>query len=153
VTNVPVWTGVTTIAGSVSTRLAEGNISIKRALSPIFTVDNSQSPYQIFQGAVEVDGSLKLIFEDNTELNYFINNTQPSLDISFSQGSGGTATKVQFTMTKCAFQVAKIDRSKDYVELDVTYKAIANTTDVGASSGYSPIKVTLQNAKSTAVYA
>lgn len=153
VTNVPVWTGTTTLAGSVTTRLAEGNISIKRALTPIFTVDASQAPYQIFQGAVEVEGSLKLIFEGNTELNYFLNNTQPSLDIAFNQGSGGTATKVQFTMTKCAFQVAKIDRSKDYVELDVNYKAIANTTDVGASSGYSPIKVVLQNAKSTAVYA
>jgi hypothetical protein len=35
----------------------------------------------------------------------------------------------------------------------VTYKAIANTTDVGASAGYSPIKVVLKNAKATAVYA
>jgi hypothetical protein len=56
-------------------------------------------------------------------------------------------------MTKCAFQVAKVDRSQDYVTLDVTYKAIANSTDVGATSGYSPIKVTLQNAKASGVYA
>ena len=149
----PVWTGVTTIAGTVSAKLAEGNVNITRPLSPIFTVDGSQNPYQIFQGAVDVNGSLKLIFEDNTDLNYYLNNTQPSLDINFSQGSGATATQVKLTMTKCAFQVAKIDRSKDYVELDVTFKAIANSTDVGSSSGYSPIKVTLQNAKAASTYA
>ena len=153
VTNVPVWTGVTTIGGNVTAKLSEGNINITRPLDAIFTVDGSQNPYQIFQGAVSVDGSLKLIFEDDTDLNRYLTNTQPSLDINFSTGSGASQLAVQFTMTKCAFQVAKIDRSKDYVELDVTYKAIANTTDVGASAGYSPIKVVLKNAKTTAVYA
>lgn len=153
VTNIPAWVGTTTIAGSAITRLSEGNISIKRNLTPIFSIDGSQSPYQIFQGAVEVDGALKLVFEDNTELGYFLNNSQPSLVLNFTQGTGATQTQVQFTMTKCAFQVAKIDRSKDYVELDVTYKALANSTDVGASAGYSPIKIVLKNAKSTAVYA
>jgi hypothetical protein len=49
--------------------------------------------------------------------------------------------------------VAKVDRSNDYVEIDVNFKAVANTTDVGASAGFSPIKVTLKNAKSTTVYA
>lgn len=153
VTNVPVWTGVTTLGGSVTAKLAEGNVNITRPLTAIFTVDGSQNPYQIFQGAVSVDGSLKLIFEDDTDLTRYLSNTQPSLDIAFTQGSGATATKVQFTMTKAAFQVAKIDRSQDYVTLDVTYKAIANATDVGTSAGYSPIKVTLQNAKATTVYA
>jgi hypothetical protein len=155
VTNIPAWTGVTTIAGTVTAKLAEGNVKISRPLSEIFTVDGSQSPYQIFQGAVSVDGSLKLIFEDDTDLTRYLTNTQPSLDITFSQGTAGTATytQIQLHMTNAAFQVAKIDRSKDYVELDVTYKAIANATDVGSSSGYSPIKVTLQNAKATGTYA
>lgn len=153
VTNVPVWTGVTTLAGSVTAKLAEGTINITRPLTPIYTVDGSQAPYQIFQGAVSVDGTLKLIFEDDTDLTRYLTNTQPSLDITFTQGTGATQTVVQFTMTKCAFQVAKVDRGQDYVTLDVTYKAIANTTDVGASAGYSPIKVVLKNAKATAVYA
>lgn len=153
VTNVPVWTGVTTIGGTVTAKLTEGNVNIMRPLTPIYTVDGSQSPYQIFQGAVEVSGTLKLLFEDDTDLTRYLTNTQPSLDIIFTQGAGATLTSVKFHMTKAAFQVAKVDRSQDYITLDVTYKAIANTTDVGASSGYSPIKVTLQNAKATAVYA
>ena len=153
VTTVPVWTGTTTIGGTTVKRLGEGDLKISRALTPIFTVDGNQSPYQLFQGPLEVTGSLKLIYEDDTDLSQFLNNSQPSLDIAWSQGSGAGATKVQVTMTQCAFQVAKIDRSKDFVELDVTYRAISNTTDAGASNGYSPIKVTLQNAVAASVYA
>jgi len=153
VINVPSWTGVTTIGGSVTTKLTEGNVNITRPLTPIFTVDGNQNPYQIFQGAVSVDGALKLVFEDDTDLTRYLTNTQPSLDILFSQGTGSTLTSVQLHLNKCAFQVAKIDRSQDYVTLDVTYKAIANTVDADATSGgYSPIKVTLQNAKASGTY-
>jgi hypothetical protein len=153
ITPVPVWVGTTTIAGSLTTKLTEGSVSIKRALTPIFSVDGSQTPYQIFQGAVEVDGSLKLIMEDDADLTRYLTNTQPSLALDFSQGAGATLTQLLLTMTKCAFVVAKVDRSNDWVELDVNFKGIANTTDVGASLGYSPIKVTLKNAKATTVYA
>jgi hypothetical protein len=149
----PVWVGTTTIGGTLSTKLTEGSVSIKRPLTPIFTVDGSQNPYQIFQGAVEVEGNLKLIMEDDTDLTRYLSNTQPSLALDFSQGTGGSLTQLLLTMTKAAFVVAKVDRSKDFVELDVNFKAVANTTDVGASAGYSPIKVTLKNAKSTALYA
>ena len=152
VAQVPVWEGLTTIAGTVSANLVDGNIAIKRPLTPIFTVNNTQAPYQIFQGAVEVDGALTLVMEDDTQLSYYLNNTQPSLDIDFSVGSGATLTQIKFHLTKCAFEVAKVDRSKDFVELAVNFKAIANTTDAGASGGYSPVKVTLQNAKATNVY-
>lgn len=149
----PVWVGTTTIGGTLSTKLTEGSVSIKRELTPIFSVDGSQSPYQIFQGPVEVEGSLKLIMEDDSDLTRYLTNTQPSLALDFSQGTGSSLTQLLLTMTKAAFVVAKVERSKDYVELDVNFKAVANTTDVGASAGYSPIKVTLKNAKSTTVYA
>lgn len=149
---VPVWVGTTTIAGSLSLKLQSGNINIKRPLTPIHTVDGVQAPYQIFQGAVSASGSLTFIMEDDTELNYYLNNTQPSLVLNFTQGTGSTLTQIQATMTKCAFKMAKVTRSQDYVEIEVDYTAIANTTDVGASAGYSPIKMQLKNAKSTAIY-
>jgi len=152
VTNVPVWVGTTTIAGSLSTRLQSGNVAISRPLTPIHTVDGSADPYQVWQGAVTVSGSLVFIMEDDTELNYYLNNTQPSLVLNFQQGAGATLTQVQFTMTKTAFKVAKVNRGQDYVTIDADFTAIANTTDVGASAGYSPIKVQLKNAKSSALY-
>jgi hypothetical protein len=45
-----------------------------------------------------------------------------------------------------------IDRSKDFVEIEVEINAIANTTDAGSTGGYSNIKWTLQNAKASGTY-
>jgi hypothetical protein len=148
-----VWYGTTTIASSLTAKLAEGDLNIKRTLTPIHTVDGSQTPYQIFQGPVEVDGTLKLIMEDNTDINRYLQNTQPSLVLNWTQGTGAALTQIQFTLSKCAFTVAKVDRSKDFVEVDINFIGVSNTNDIGASGGYSPVKVILQNAKSTAVYA
>ena len=133
--------------------MAEGNVNISRSVTPIHTVSNNQNPYQLFAGPLTVDGSMLLILESDTQLNYYLNNTQPSVSIDFSAGAGATLTQVKFQMTKCAFTVAKIERGKDYIELNVNYKAQANTTDVGASAGYSPVKVVLQNAKVSGTYA
>jgi hypothetical protein len=152
VTPVPVWTGAVTIAGSSSVKMAEGTINISRAVTPIHTVLDNQRPYQVFAGPLSVEGSMLFVTEDDTELNYYLNNTQPIVVVDFTQGAGASLTQVQFTMSQCAFTVGKIDRSKDYVETNVTFKAIANTTDKGASLGYSPIKVQLKNAKASGTY-
>jgi hypothetical protein len=42
--------------------------------------------------------------------------------------------------------------SKDFVEIEVTIRAIANTTDAGSTGGYSNIKWTLKNAKTSGTY-
>lgn len=150
---VPSWVGTTTLAGSVTAIMAEGNVNISRPVTPIKTVDGTQRPYQLFAGPLTVEGSLMLILESDTELNYYLNNTQPSLVVDFSAGAGASATQVQFTMTKCAFTVARIDRSQDYIQLSVNYRAQANTTDVGATGGYSPVKVVVKNALASGTYA
>jgi hypothetical protein len=152
VSPLPSWTGSVTLAGSVTAIMSEGNVNITRPVTPIHTVDGTQRPYQLFAGPLTVEGSMLLVLESDAQLNYYLNNTQPSLVVDFSAGSGASLTEVRFQMTKCAFKVAKIERGKDYVELNVNYQAQANTTDIGASSGYSPIKVTLQNAKASGTY-
>jgi hypothetical protein len=149
---MPAWQGVVTLNGSTNTQLFEGNCLIQRSVSPLFTVDGNQRPYQNFARAVTVSGSLNLIFETDTELSLYLNNTKAALDIDFNQGAGATATEIKLHMTTVGFKSGNIDRSKDYLMLPLSYVAIANTTDVGASAGYSPIKVTLKNAKATGTY-
>jgi hypothetical protein len=156
-TTVPpqaVWTGVSKIAGTTVAIIEDGNCNITRPVTPIFTVDGNQAPYQLFQGPVAVTGSLTLVLEDDTQLLNYLNNSQPSLQINFTTGTAATAgyRQIQLNMTKCAFTVAKVDRGSDYVQLKVDYKAVANTTDVGSTGGYSPIKVTLQNALPASTY-
>lgn len=153
VTPTPVWIGKAKFAGSQKANLSSGDITIKRDVTPLFTVNNTVNPYQLWQGPVSVEGNLTLVMEDDTQLNYYLLNTQPSLELDFTQGVGAALTQLDFFMTKCAFVVGKVERSKDYVELQLQFKAIANTTDVGSTAGYSPVKVTIQNAISTAAYA
>lgn len=153
VTPLPSWSGIVTLNGTTSAVLADGNCAISRSVEPIFTVDGNQRPYQLFAGAVKTEGALTLVFESDTELNLYLQNTKPALDIDFTQGAGASAQEVKLHMTKCAFTVAKIERGKEYIELSVNYKAMANTTDAGVSAGYSPIKVTLKNAKASGTYA
>ncbi len=150
---VPSWQGITTLAASVNAQMSEGNIKISRPVTPILTVTGNQRPYQLFAGPVSCEGQLTLVFEADTQLQYYLSNTQPALQIDFSAGSGATATQVMFSMTKCAFiGQAKIERSKDWLELTVPYKGVANTTDAGASGGFSPVKATLKNAKASGTY-
>jgi hypothetical protein len=153
VTPTPSWTGAVTIAGSPSIKMAEGNINITRPVAPIFTVEDVQRPYQVFAGPLTVEGAMTFVTESDAELDYYLNNTKPVVVVDFSEGAGAALTQVQFTMSKCAFTVAKIERSKDYVETMVNFKAIANTTDGGVSAGFSPIKIQLKNAKASGTYA
>lgn len=153
VTPTPVWVGKAKIGGSTKANVASGDMTIKRDVTPLFTVNNTVNPYQLWQGPVSVEGNLTLVMEDDSTLNDYLLNTQPSLELDFSQGTGAALTQIDFFMTKCAFVVGKVERSKDYVELQLQYKAVANTTDKGASGGYSPIKVTLKNAISGAAFA
>jgi hypothetical protein len=53
-------------------------------------------------------------------------------------------------MTKGAYTLAVIERSKDYVEVVVDLNAQGNLTDAG-TVGYSPIKWVVKNAVTTAV--
>jgi hypothetical protein len=146
------WVGTVTIGGSANLTLIDGECTIKRPVDVIHTVDGTAAPYALWSGPVTVSGKLTMVMEDDTQLLNYLNNSQPSLDINYQQGAGASAVQVKLHMTKCAFTTADIDRGKTYIALSVDFEAVANTTDVGGSGGYSPIKVTLQNALASGTY-
>jgi hypothetical protein len=116
------------------------------------TVDGSQNPFLLWSGPVSVSGKLTMVMEDDTQLVNYLTNVQPSLDLAWNQGAGASGVTIQLHMTNVVYQSAEIGRGKDYVELSISFNAKANSTDVGASGGYSPIKVTLKNAIATGTY-
>ena len=146
----PVWNGTVTIGGTSITNAVEGSINLTRPVTPIFGISNTQNPYAIFQGAVEAKGQFKFVMENDTELTRFLTNTQPSITVSWSTGSGATATQIAATLTKGAYTTATIERGKDFVEIAINFEGLGNTTD--AAVGYSPIKWTLQNALPSGTY-
>lgn len=148
----PVWLAEVTVGGSTISNVVDGEITLARPVTPIFGLANTKDPYQVFLGALETKGKIKFVMENDTELTRYLTNTQPAITFTWSQGSGATATQISFVITKGAYTAAVIDRSKDFVEIDVDVRAIANTTDAGSTGGYSNIKWTLQNAKASGTY-
>jgi hypothetical protein len=149
----PGYSGVVTLAGTVIDRLSTFDVTFKREVDAIMNIDGGPDPFRIWSGAVTVDGKASYIVDDDTYLNYYLANTQPSLSIAWNIGSGASQVGLTVQMTKCAHKTAKENRGKNYVAIDADISGLANTTDAGASGGYSPAKVILRNSTATGTYA
>jgi hypothetical protein len=90
--------------------------------------------------------------ETNAELTRYLTNTQPAIVVNFQQGAGAALTQIQATLTKGAYTAAVIDRGSDYVQIKIDLTGIGNTTDAGATLGFSPIKFVVQNAVASGTY-
>ena len=122
--------------------IQSGDITIKRSVTPIHAADGTAPPYALFAGPVEVSGNLLFVAEDENQLANYLNNTQPAIDLKWTLGAASQA--VEFQMQNAVYFPADIQRSKDYVETQVAFRARANTTNQGASTtGYSPVKAIL----------
>jgi hypothetical protein len=149
----PVWRGTVSIGGSTVATAMTGNIDMSRPATPIYGISNTQDPYQVFLGPLEVTGKITFVMEDDSQLLNFLNNSQPALVFNWAYGTGATAVQIQATLTKGAYTTGVIERGEDFVQVSVDFNAQANTTDDGASGGFSPIKWVIQNAKPSGTYA
>lgn len=148
-----VWQGTVTVGGSSISNAMTGEISMKRPVTPVYGISATQNPYNVFLGPLEVTGKITFLMEADTELTRFLTNTQPAIVLNWAYGAGATAVQIQATLTKGAYVAAAIDRGSDMVEISVDINALGNTTDAGATSGYSPIKWVIKNAKPSGTYA
>lgn len=149
---LPGWLSIFTIGGSGALTLVDAEIDFKRAGGPIHTADGTQAPYQIFVGPLTVTGKVTVVADTSTQLTNYLAGTKTSLDFNFTQGAGAGLTQFKAHMTNANYDLAKPNRGKEWVEYEITYEAVMNSTDAGASGGTSPIKVTLQNALPAATY-
>lgn len=147
------WRGAILVGGAVDLTVIDGSCDIKRPIDVIHTVDGSATPYRFWAGPVNVSGKLVVVAETEAAYLNYLNNTQPSLDISWMTGTGAAQVGLTLHMSKAAYLTGNVNRGKDYIAFDVTYEAVANITDVGATAGYSPIKATITSAKPTGTYA
>lgn len=149
----PVWRGTVSVAGSPVSTAMTGNIDMKRPVTPIYGISNTQNPYQVFLGPLEVTGKVTFVMENDSQLLNFLNNTQPALVFNWNYGTGANEVQIQATLSKGAYTAAVIERGDDFVKVTVDINAMSTTTDAGASGGYSPIKWVLKNAKASGTYA
>lgn len=149
---LPGWLPLLTIGGSSKLFMESGELNLKRNVSVIHAADGTAAPYAIWVGPVQVDGKATFVHEDDTELTRYLAGTQAALVFDWTQGAAAALVEVKATMTKPQYTMATIDRGKDYVETQITYKAMANTTDVGSSAGYGACKFVVQNATAAGVF-
>lgn len=153
ITPLPGWIGTCSVGGSSVTTLLSADVSVKRAVNPEYTAQNSQSPAFVWGGEVDITGTLTFVMEsDSGILTPALTNTQPAVVLDFQQGTSGALVELKLTMTKCAFGEPKIDRGSPYVKVQVPFTAVGNTTDVGSSGGYGPGVFLLKNAIAASVY-
>jgi hypothetical protein len=149
----PVWRGTVSIGGSAVATAMEGNIDMARAATPIYGISNTQNPYQIFLGPLEVTGSIKFVMENDSQLLNFLNNSQPAIVLNWNYGTGASEVQLQATITKGAYTAAVIERGDDFVSVTIELNGQGNTTDAGSTGGFAPIKWVLKNAKPSGTYA
>jgi hypothetical protein len=148
-----VWRGTVSIGGSAVSNSMTGNIDMTRSVTPVYGISNTQNPYNIFLGPLEVTGKITFIMENDDELTRFLNNTQPAIVLNWAYGTGSTAVQIQATITKGAYTAAVIERGEDFVQVSIDLNGQGNTTDAGSTGGFAPIKWVLQNAKASGTYA
>ena len=158
VTPIASWRGQLGIAGPASggtlvLTVMDGEVNLKRQLEVVFTTQLAQTPYIIQRGAVSVAGKLNFIAADETPYTTMLANTQPQLQLVIGNGVVGAGkVQVQVDCQKAAYATSKPDFGKAAVGYQTTFVGIANTTNAGTSGGYSPVKVTLNNAIASGIY-
>lgn len=142
-----------TVGAAPNKTVREFGVTITRALRVENTMQNSQAPYIIQRGAVTTSGSLTYATpSDETALNALISNTQPQIQILGTQGAAASLLSLQLDSQLTAWDTAKIKLDEEAVGYDVTWVGVGNTTNAGASLGFSPIKATIQNAIAAGTY-
>jgi hypothetical protein len=144
---IPAWRSTVSIAGSSAPNISEWSITIARELAPMWTANGTQAPYVIGRGPVKVSGKLTFVAIDESPLTTgLLTNQQPALVVTVNNGgSTGALRELALTMTKAAYTDAGQKRDT-LLGWDVSFSAMANSTDAAASGGLSPIKAVLKNA-------
>lgn len=134
------WIFSVTLGGTANVNLVGFDFTIKRKLYVQHSANNSNQPTNIIAGPLECTGKCTFDKADDTELNMFLNNSQPSFVMTGTQS--GSNYGFTITMTKTAFLKDTIT-GKEVVQGEVEFEAIDNTTDGG------PVQIKVINGTAT----
>lgn len=148
---IAAYTGQLYIDGAKALNVSSAELQIKRKVEALQTVQGTQDPYAMFSGAVGVTGKLTTVMLASDPMLAKIGNSSnpgETYALAFAQG----ANTLVFQMSDVVYDSVDRTRGKDYVELSVAFTAVGNTTDAGATNGYSPVKVFLGNSVASGTY-
>jgi len=125
------WGWAMTNAGGSSTRGLTYDVTLKRAVEPIHGSNGSQSPVEVFPGALEIDGAYKARFIDTTDYNLYLNNTQTATTATLTKAIQFGGESLAVTMSQSGWTKGARNLSGVYVDAAFSLSGIYNATDVG----------------------
>ena len=151
VRSIPAWKGTSTVGGTSVYDIESWGITLNRALEPVPTIDGQQSPYVIARGVLT--GTFDAMYSpalDQSALTNYLNNTQPTLVWTTSNGlSGSSLVSFSVAAQLMGFNSAKLTASKTLFGYTTAGMLIGNSTNSNNSGGYGIANITLQNAISS----
>lgn len=131
--------------GTLINDVISATVQISRQLKPYWTLSGQQSPFVIGRNALMITGKFTELAQNESPMLNMLNNVQPQVQIVLSNGlTGANLLSVTFNCQVAAYDTAKL-QSNDEIEYEVSFKAIANATNIGGSGGLSPGSVIIQN--------
>lgn len=126
------WQWALTNAGGASTRGLTYDLTLKRATEAIHSSNGLQTPREVFQAGFEADGALKVIFENDTDLNLFLQYSQLPVTSVLTQPATSGGSVLTLTNSKGGFTKFGNDLTGAYITASADLSAVYNSTDVGA---------------------
>lgn len=141
------WEWTLSNALAASTRGLTFDLALKRAVDPIAASTGTQTPREIFPGALEANGTLKAIYDTTADMLLFTQGIQEAATITANQNPVLGGSVLTMALSLAAYTTGKRDLSQAYVQADYAIVGITNTTD-STSGGVA--SATLTNFVSTA---
>jgi Phage tail tube protein len=147
------WRGAVQLGGATEAMVLAMSVTLDRNIVAQRNTDGARAPYGQRPEELTASGTLALAMRADTYRQQYVNGTTTSVDLNFTQGAGGALQQVKLHASLVTLTDVHPTYGGDWVELDMAWVADANTTDIGASGGYSPIKATLKNTIGAGIYA
>lgn len=138
------WEWQMTNGGGSSTRGLTLDFALKRATEAIHASMAQQGPREIFPGAIDVSGTYKAIYENQTDLNLYLQATQSPTTATLTQPISAGGQSLTFTTSQSGYTKGAVELGSAYVQASFDLAGINNTTDSGA------LQATLSNFQTTA---
>lgn len=147
---IPSWNSTISLGGSPLSDFSSIDLTYKRDAAHVPTINASQSPLEIFSGAFSVAGNLTAVYQGGSDvrLTDFEANTQAPLVVKCSP-AGDATHYLQATSSLITFDGVDPAGSNKWMEIQASFKALANATDA-LDSKQSPCQVVLANSSVTA---
>src|SRR5215831_1613803 len=111
------WQASFSLGGSGNTKIYDAEINLKRPVEWIWGFNGTQDATGGNVGPLRVKGKITAASVDLTELNFYLNNTQPVASIAFTSGSNS----LTFQMSKAAFvDPSELDHGNPYARTVLT---------------------------------